>query len=86
MATQDNDPYKDVKDAAEQLTKARLAKADVTVENDLRIAPMVQAVTPADEKSKKANTGGISVQGSPEAGPVEQSDGFTDHKPADLEK
>lgn len=74
----DNNPYKDVQDDAERLTKARLAKADVTVDNDLKIVPMVQATTPNDEKAKKANTGGVEVTGSPETFTGAVSDGFVD--------
>ncbi len=75
----DFDPYADVKADAERLTKARLDSSKPGAEvNDLRIEPIVQAVTPNDEKAKKANTGGVKVSGSPESfsGPV--SDGFTD--------
>jgi hypothetical protein len=72
------DPYQDVKDDAERLTKARLAKSNETVANDLKIEPLVQAVTPNDAKAKLANTGGVDVAGSPDKynGPV--SDGFVD--------
>lgn len=81
------DPYKDVREAAEQLTKARLEAGKSGAEkNDLVIQPLVQAVTPADEASKRSNTGGVSVKGSPDAGPVESSDGFVDTPPTDLAK
>jgi hypothetical protein len=75
----DVNPYKDVQDDAERLTKARLEAAKPSAEsNDLKIVPMVQATTPNDETAKKANTGGVDVSGSPErfTGPV--SDGFVD--------
>lgn len=72
------EPYADVKADAERLTQARLANADKAEVNDLQIVPMVQATTPNDEQAKKANTGGVDVQGSPDSfsGPV--SDGFVD--------
>ena len=78
MAKSHVEPYADVKDDAERLTKARLANANQTEVNDLQIVPMVQATTPNDEKAKVANTGGVEVSGSPEkyVGPV--SDGFVD--------
>lgn len=79
-----HDPYKDVKDAAEALTKARLEAAKPSAEsNDLQIVPMVQATTPVDEQSKKANTGGVEVKGSPESPSALGSDGFTDGALAD---
>jgi len=74
-----NEPYADVKADAERLTKARLdAQNNNITENDLKIEPVLQAVTPNDAEAKKANTGGIEVSGSPEgfSGPV--SDGFND--------
>ena len=74
-----NEPYADIKEDAERLTKARLAAQNNNItENDLKIEPVLQAVTPNDAEAKKANTGGIEVAGSPEgfSGPV--SDGFND--------
>lgn len=75
---ENDDPYRDVKEDAERLTKARLQKSPDAENNDLTIEPIVQAVTPNDAEAKKANTGGVSVKGSPDgySGPV--SDGFTD--------
>jgi len=73
------EPYADIKEDAERLTKARLAAQNNNItENDLKIEPVLQAVTPNDAEAKKANTGGIEVSGSPESfsGPV--SDGFND--------
>jgi len=75
----DNVPYADIKEDAERLTKARLAAQNNNItENDLKIEPVLQAVTPNDAEAKKANTGGIDVAGSPDSfsGPV--SDGFND--------
>ncbi len=77
--SQDVEPYADVKEAAERLTKARLAVNSNNVqENDLRIEPVVQAVTPNDNEAKKANTGGVEVSGSPESFSGATSDGFND--------
>jgi len=73
------EPYADIKEDAERLTKARLAAQNNNItENDLKIEPVLQAVTPNDAEAKKANTGGIDVAGSPDgfSGPV--SDGFND--------
>ncbi len=76
---QNDEPYADVKEAAERLTKARLAVGNNNVqENDLKIEPVVQAVTPNDAEAKKANTGGIEVAGSPDSFDKPTSDGFTD--------
>ena len=74
-----NEPYADIKEDAERLTRARLdAQNNNITENDLKIEPVLQAVTPNDAEAKKANTGGIEVAGSPDSfsGPV--SDGFND--------
>ena len=82
----DVEPYQDVKDAADRLTRERLAKAAEAGEVDLQLQPILQAVTPNDEVAKKANTGGVEVKGSPEATDLPTSDGFVDPKSANPEK
>lgn len=75
----DFDPYADVKQAATELTNARMkANTPATESTDLKLVPIVQATTPNDEASKKQNVGGVEVKGSPDTAPTETSDGFTD--------
>jgi hypothetical protein len=67
MAEKKVEPYQDVKDDAEKLTKARLKAAEESTVNDgLEITPIMQAASPDDAHDKKQNTGGVEVKGSPE--------------------
>ena len=83
---QEVEPYADVKDAADRLTRERLAKAADEGKVDLEIKPVLQAVTPNDDEAKKANTGGVEVKGSPKATDLPTSDGFSDPSSANPEK